>query len=186
MQAVLHRLPNLEDITMTRIYTRNEQEIGTGWATMQGALGGIIAGITFALAEMIGSVLLAGNPFFMPLLAMASIPLGTPPPELTPTIGTIMIGIIFHMLFSIVLGIVFALLVVYVAALRTSPTALVIAATVYGAILWPLNFHVLAPLLGRPWFVQMSVPPQFIYHAFFFGTVLGLYLVWALPGRRTG
>ncbi len=169
---------------MARSYPRNEQEIDTGWAVKQGSIGGAIGGITFALAEMIGAVLIAGNPFFMPLLAMASIPLGTPPPELAPAIGTIIVGLIFHMLFSIVLGIVFALIVAYVAALRSSLAVLVIAATVFGAILWPLNFHLFAPLIGRPWFVQMSAPPQFVYHAFFFGTVLGLYLAWVLPQRR--
>lgn len=160
------------------------QTIDTGWAVKQGIIGGIIAGIVFAMAEMIGAAFIAGNPFIMPLKAIASVPLGTPPPEI-PTGTAIPVGIIFHMLMSMIFGVIFALLVVYIAALRSSPTILVIAATVFGLILWVVNFYILAPLIGRPWFTQTPPVQQFVYHTFFFGTVLGLYLAWAWPGQRT-
>ncbi len=169
---------------MTRIPVRREQDVDTGWAIKHGIIGGIIAGIIFAMAEMIGAALLGGGNAFMPLKMMASIPLGTQPPEI-PLGTAIAVGTIFHLLFSAVLGVLFALLVANVAALRASPTAIVIAASVYGAILWPLNFYILAPLIGRPWFTQTPPVQQFIYHTFFFGTVLGLYLVWALRSQRT-
>jgi uncharacterized membrane protein YagU involved in acid resistance len=169
---------------MARTYPGGEHELDTGWGVKQGIIGGVIAGITFVLAEMIGSAVVAGNPFIMPLKAMASVPIGTPPPEI-PTGTAIPVGLIFHMLLSIVLGIIFALIVTNVAALRSSPTVLVIAASVYGIIVWLVNFYILAPLIGRPWFTEIPPVPQFVYHTFFFGTVLGLYLAWALPRPRT-
>ncbi len=168
---------------MARFYTGSTEELDSNWAIKQGIIGGFIASITFAMAEMLGAALLGGGSPFMPLKMMASIPLGTPPPEIA--LGTaILVGTIFHLIFSAVVGVIFALIVVNVAALRTSPMALIVAATVYGAILWPLNFYLLAPLIGRPWFTETPPVQQFVYHAFFFGTVLGLYLMWALPNQR--
>lgn len=46
-----------------------------GWAVRHGLIGGAIAGVIFALAEMVGSALM-GMPFLAPLQAFASLPLG--------------------------------------------------------------------------------------------------------------
>lgn len=120
----------------------------------------------------------------MPFKAFASVPLGTPPPDI-PGGATVPIGLMFHVTFSIVLGIIYALIVVRVLILRTSPTALVIAGSVYGIVIWVLDLYVVAPALGRPWFARQPPAPTFIYHTFFSGIVLGLYLVRALrePGE---
>ncbi len=40
-----------------------------------------------------------------------------------------------------------------------------------------VNFYHLAPLIGRPWFAEAPQIPQFIYHAFFYGTVLTIPFV---------
>ena len=164
-------------------YAESAQVSSTGWAVRHGIIGGAITGIVFALAEMVGSVL-TGGAFLMPLKAFASVPLGIEPPAI-PLGTAIPVGLVFHMALSIVLGVIFALLVANVAALRGSPAVLVVAASVYGIAIWVLNFFVIAPAIGRPWFLEAPMLLQFIYHTFFYGAALGLYLVGALHRARS-
>ncbi len=168
-------------------YAEARTQLDTGWAVKQGAIGGIIAGIVFAIAEMMGARFIGGNPFLQPLAAIASVPIGQPPPQIMQgysTITFVLIGLVTHMVFSAIFGIIFALAVAKVPALR-SPVALIVAASIWGFILWVVNFYVLGPALGRPWFAQTPALQQFVYHTFFFGTVLGLYLRSVLPAVRT-
>jgi uncharacterized membrane protein YagU involved in acid resistance len=120
----------------------------------------------------------------MPLRAFASVPLGIESPQI-PLSTAVPVGTAFHMGLSNVLGVIFALLVANFSALRRSPGVLVLAAIVYGRVIWLLNFFVIAPAIGRPWFTEARMLHQFIYHAFFFGAVLGAYLVWRYrePGQ---
>jgi hypothetical protein len=51
------------------------------------------------------------------------------------------------------------------------------AATVYGFLLWIVNFYVIAIGLGLfPWFSMPNPVVQFLAHTFFFGTAFGLFL----------
>lgn len=152
-----------------------------GWAVRHGLIGGAIAGVIFALAEMVGSAVM-GMPFLAPLQAFASLPLGIPPMEI-PMDTAIPVGLISHTALSLIYGVAFALVVQNVGMLRSSASATVVAATLFGIVLWVVNFYVLAPLIGRPWFTMAPAIPQFIYHAFFYGTVLGLYLASQLRIR---
>ncbi len=150
-----------------------------------GIVGGVIAGIIFAMAEMLGGRFVLDNPLFMPLKMIASVPLGDKP----GTIGletAIPVGLVTHLFFSALFGLVFALVAENIAALRRSALAMAASASVYGTLLWLVNFYVIAPALGRNWFTTTSAPAQFIFHTFFFGTVLGLYLASALPAAEPG
>ena len=143
------------------------------WAIKHGLIGGVIAGVVFLIAEMIGSVLLGGE-LLAPFQAFASIPLGQMPPEIA--IGTaIPVGFVTHFVLSIIYGVIFALIVMVVPAMRASSNMLIAAATIFGTLLWIVNFFVLPSVIGRPWFATAPMIPQFVYHAFFYGTVLGLY-----------
>jgi hypothetical protein len=50
---------------------------------------------------------------------------------------------------------------------------LAIAGTLLGLALWVFNFYVVAPI-AFPWFGMANPVVQFVAHAFFFGTVLGV------------
>ncbi|MDQ3553130.1 MAG: hypothetical protein M3395_01790 [Chloroflexota bacterium] len=153
-----------------------------GWAVRQGLIGGAIAGIVFALAGMVGSVLM-GMPILMPFQSYASLALGIPPMDIQ--LGTaIPVGTVAHMLLSIIYGVMFALAVQNIQLLRTSRPVTIVAAIVFGITLWFVNFNVLAVPLGRPWFAMAPPIPQFISHAIFFGLPLGLYLASRLPRAR--
>ncbi|MDQ4077314.1 MAG: hypothetical protein M3220_13835 [Chloroflexota bacterium] len=166
---------------MARMFQDTEgRGIDSEWVLKHGAIGGLIGAIVFAMAEMVAAWLSGGN-FFGPLHMMASIPLQQPPPEIAR--GTaLLVGTLFHLAYSVVLGIIVAYIVASVAALRNSSTATIVFATVVGFIIWPLNFYVIAPAINAPWFATETNPfLQFIFHTFAFGTVLGVYLAAQLP-----
>lgn len=157
--------------------------LDTGWAIKHGLIGGLIAGITFAMAEMIAGAIFKGNPF-MSLYGIAGLVLQTPPDQISQ--GTaIIVGGLAHMIYSMMLGVIVAYIVANFPALYNSSVATVVFATVIGFIIWPLNFYVLAPILNAPWFQKEDPIQQFIWHTFMYGTVLGLYLASRLPRHNT-
>jgi hypothetical protein len=143
---------------------------------MQGAIGGIVAGIIFAAFEMIVSAAMMGpEAFFMPLRMIGAIALG--PAALEPSyslFGAGLAGLVVHVLLAVIYGGAFALVF---GGLR-SATADVSIGAVYGFALWLLNFYVIAPI-AFPWFVEANPIVQFIAHTFFFGAALGWYMYWA-------
>jgi len=145
----------------------------------QGAVGGVIAGIVFAMFEMIMAAVLGGaDTFFMPLRMIGAIVLGMK--ALDPGYSLVtagMVGLMVHMMLSIMFGIIFAALVAYVPGLANSSLILIVAASVYGFALWIVNFYVIAHAAGWLWFPdKTNVAVQFVAHTIMFGTVLGLFL----------
>lgn len=141
----------------------------------QGAVGGVIAGAVMGMVEMVWAAA-AGMGFWLPARMIASVPLGTMPPEI-PLSTAIPVFLVTHMVLSMMFGLAFAALLALVPALRASAVATVVAASLFGLMLWLLNFYVIAPALDRPWFTDAEPIQQFVAHTFAFGAVLGLYLV---------
>lgn len=153
-----------------------------------GAIAGIVAGITFAIFEMVAALFLIGpQAFFTPLRMIGAIGLGEQALNPGyPLFQAATVGAIIHMMLSIVYGIVFAVLTTSGRWLQTGGGA-VTGATLFGFLLWILNFYILAPALGYTWFVEANPIVQFLAHTFFFGTILGTYLsstVYYHPTRR--
>jgi uncharacterized membrane protein YagU involved in acid resistance len=163
-------------------YRISNTAVDAGWAVRNGLIGGFIAGIVFAAAEMVAAWVTMGKPT-APLHMIAGIPLQQDPMKIDD--GTaIPVGLIAHMLYSMVVGVIVGLIVVWVPALRNSPTATVIFTALLGLLAWPLNFYVIAPLINAPWFAAVTNPSdqiqQAIWHTLF-GAALGLYLAARLP-----
>ena len=93
-----------------------------------GLVGGIIAGIVFAMFEMIVAAIM-GDGFFAPLMMIGAIVLGQgalPMPE--PTIGLptiVPVGIAVHMVLSMLYGVVFGAVASSVGFLRNNRWALI-------------------------------------------------------------
>jgi len=157
------------------------------WAR-NGLIGGVVAGITFVLFEMIAAALLAGLPaFFMPLRAISGIILGMQ--ALDPSFSLVtaaIVGMLTHMALSMIYGVAFGMAVAMMPALRSSSTILIAAATAVGLVLWLVNFYLIAPAAVWAWFGNANPVVQFLAHTFFYGSVLGIYLdrVVANPMRR--
>lgn len=105
-----------------------------------------------------------------------------PPPPVASLGAVIPLGLIVHFILAAIYGVVFGAVVSFLGPLRSSRGVLVVAASIYGFLLWILNFYVIAPVLF-PWFTQANPLVQFIAHTFFFGTALGLVLAGSL--RKT-
>lgn len=150
----------------------------------KGITGGLIAGAVFLAFESLYALIAAGN-LFGPLAMMASIPLQTPPPEIG--LGSaVAVGLITHAILSVGFGVAATYVIGSVEQLRSSTATVLIATSVFGLALWPLNFYVLSGILGTPWFATgpSALWQGFIAHTFFFGTVLGAYLSSQLPQQQ--
>lgn len=168
--------------TIDKLHT----DYSSGWGFKHGAIGGLLAGVVFALFEMIAAAVMMGMPaFFMPLRMIGAIALG--PVALDPSYSLVaagFAGLVVHMALSIFYGVIFG---ASVAAGRNTALnttgGLLAAASVYGLLLWLVNFYVIAPALF-PWFLESSPLIQFIAHTFLYGTVLGIYLDRASAPHR--
>jgi len=140
----------------------------------RGAMAGVVAGLVFAAFEMIVSAVLMGaSAFFMPLRMIGAIALG--PAALGPDYSLLAVGftgVAVHMALAVLYGIIFAALVSFRTPTRTST---VLFGTLYGFLLWLINFYIIAPN-AFPWFLESNPVVQFVAHTFFFGTVLGLMM----------
>lgn len=144
-----------------------------------GLVGGIIAGIVFAMFEMIMAAVLNGTEaFFVPLRMIGAIGLGTS--ALDPT-GSLLTaggaGLVIHMALSMMYGVAVAAVLARVPALSRTTTSTVAVASAAGFGLWVFNFFVLARIFGWTWFPDtQNIAVQFIAHTVMFGSVLGLVI----------
>lgn len=159
----------------------------TPWATSElvthGIIGGIVAGIIFALAEMIISVA-TGGPFFGPLRLISSIALGVEAVDPSyPFLTAGLVGLIVHVLLSALYGVIFVSLLAANKQLQASTGLLLLYGSVFGLLLWVVNFLVIAPA-AFPQFTEVNqFLNGFLAHTFFYGTVLGAYVANTLSNR---
>ncbi len=144
-----------------------------------GVIGGIVAGIAFAMFEMVMAAVLNGSDaFFMPLRMIGGIGLGAS--ALDPSTSLLAAGaagLAIHMVLSMMYGLVVAGVLAQVGTLARSTASILMVSSLAGLALWIVNFFVLAGLFGWSWFpASQNVAVQFVAHTFMFGTVLGLVL----------
>lgn len=153
----------------------------TGHLFWQGIAGGLIAGILFAMGEMILNVFM-GKPFLGPLKLISSIVLGKQ--ALTPTYplaSAVIVGLIVHMGMSMIFGLIFIFLLSAVRQVQASTGRLLVYGSLFGFALWVVNFLILAPVLF-PQFTQVNqFWNGFFAHTFFFGTAIGGYVASTKP-----
>jgi hypothetical protein len=153
--------------------------IATGTWVRIGINGGIVAGIAFAMFEMVMAAVLSGTEaFIMPLRMIGAIGVGAsaldPATSLVAAAGA---GLAIHMILSMMYGVVVASVLVLVPALTRSTGLILGSASLAGFALWIVNFFVLARIFGWNWFPDtQSVAVQLVAHMVMFGTVLGLVL----------
>ncbi|MBI4493405.1 MAG: hypothetical protein HY690_11510 [Chloroflexi bacterium] len=162
--------------------------LDSSWGLQHGILGGIIAGIVFAMFEMVvAAAMMGADAFFMPLRMIGAIVLG--PQALDPSYSlatAAVVGAATHMMLSAVFGVILGVLVAAIPGMAGSTVRLIALASAFGLLLWLVNFYVIAPVAGWVWFPNATNPVvQLVAHTFFFGTVLGIYLRWAAAPHET-
>ncbi|MQA85758.1 MAG: hypothetical protein GEV03_14335 [Streptosporangiales bacterium] len=130
---------------------------------VRGMVAGVVAGMVFAGVTMWFTTTM-GDPADMPLHMISTIVLGAGAMEAgTTSVG---VGLAVHMVLSALFGLVFALAV---PALRTNGTVALVG-TGYGALLYVVNFLILAPI-AFPVFQMANQPFELFAHVVF-GTLL--------------
>jgi hypothetical protein len=145
---------------------------------LQGVIGGIVAGIIFATFEMVWGYVQGGLDMGVaPMRMIGGIALGPQAMDPTFPVATAAVtGAAVHMVLSMIYGAAFSLGVGLVAP-RARAAAIVVAAIVFGLVLWVVNFFVIGPAAGWSWFAQKTDPTiQAIAHGGLFGVPLGLYV----------
>jgi len=141
-----------------------------------GILGGVGAGIIFALFMMVMDAIL-GNGYLDWLRQSAAIALGGSVVPARPQLSVLIFGLIVHMSLAALYGAVFAVSARYITFLRRD---LIVATTVFGLAIWILNFYIFSPWLF-PWFDDSPDILQFIAHTVFYGMPLGAILLEFTP-----
>ena len=149
---------------------------------LTGLIMGVLAGIIFAMFEMLMAAIL-GQGFFMPLRMIGAIVLGQralDPAYFLAVAG--LVGLVVHMILSGLYGMVFGAVAGSIPFVRASRFAVILAASIFGLLLWLVNFFLIAPL-AFPWFGMANPLVQVVAHIFFYGTALGLLLATRRAGR---
>ena len=162
-------------MSTTTVLSRPTRARASTWLRA-GIVGGVVAGIVFAMFQMIMAAVLDGaDAFFMPLRMIGAIALG--PSALDPSSSLLtagVAGLLIHMALSMMYGVAVAALLAYVPALSRSLTSTVAVASLAGFVLWVVNFFILADVFGWTWFPEsQDVAVQFVAHTVMYGSVLG-------------
>ena len=131
----------------------------------RGAVGGVVAGLVFLLANMAFATS-QDLPAVAPLLDISTIFNLQDQPVVSPE--NIVIGLVTHLTLSALFGMGFALLV----PLLSGPRAVVLGAVAFGVALYVINFQI----LGRLFFEWFQEGPNQLFELFIHA-VYGLLLV---------
>lgn len=142
----------------------------------RGAVGGLVAGLVFIAITMWFADTL-GDPADAPLMMISTLVKGDAAMETGAASASV--GWIVHAALSIFFGIVFALVT---PLLRTNGTA-AIAGAVYGALLYVVNFLVLAPL-AFPVMEMANQPFELVVHVVFGLLVALAFYGWGVRGNE--
>jgi len=141
---------------------------------VRGAVGGIIAGMVFAAVTM-WFVTTQKMSALTPLHMISTIVKGDQAMMTGAT--SVPIGLVVHMVLSMMFGVVFALAV---SRLRTNG-AVALAGLVFGLLLYVVNFQILGRLLFTT-FLMANQPFEVLAHLVF-GSLLALFLYSTGPRR---
>ena len=138
--------------------------------------GGILAGLAFAIFEVVAAIVLTGPAHaFVPLRMIAAMVLG--PHAMDPgysLAAAASVGLLLHLILSMIFAAIFAALIPGTFATRSE----IELGMFYGLMLWLANFHLIGPALGWVWFAQQPMPmplAQLTAHTVAYGAVLGWF-----------
>jgi hypothetical protein len=159
---------------------------GVRWWDRQGLRGGVLAGVGLALVELVMMDLQGGHlvvaRFLRRIAAMWIGPQALAPDFPFTTVAVV--GMLIHIGLSALFGLIFTWLTESrVHELARSRAILLLAATGYGLLLWPLNVYLIAPFVGWEWFAQETEPVVQAAAHLCYGLLLGLYLDHRLGPR---
>ncbi len=153
-----------------------------GSLAFHGVVGGLIAGLAFAIADILVAVVFFGAPFYTPLRVIGTIINPAAFEASYPPIQASLLGLLVHAFFSAAYGLIFVYLV-NLAGLISYPASIqVLLGSLYGLVLWVVNLLIIAPI-GLPQYAILGpYVAGFTIAHFFYGLALGVYVARVKPG----
>jgi hypothetical protein len=151
--------------------------IERAWAN-EAAAGGVLGGAAYmAFVMFIGLLTNGVEGLLMPLRMISAMILGDQALLPTYPVSTaVVFGAVIHGCLSVCFALLFVALAQPVSSMRSTNT-LLLTASIYGLVLWLVNFYVVAALFGWHWFTEQTNPlAQFLAHTYFYGWILGMHL----------
>lgn len=158
-------------------YSSSTVNDNPGYGVIDGLVGGLIGGIVMGLVAMMITFIMGKGPFW----PLALIGHAFQPATATPSqdMGTILLGMIYHLLLSMVLGVILA----YIAPYLPTVLPLWVWGMIYAAVVWIIDYIGLLNLLD-PTMASLMNPWLFLIVHLIFGGALGWYLGLQGQNRR--
>lgn len=154
----------------------------TGQLLLHGIVGGVVAGIVFAIAEMLITVAL-GGPILAPLALISTIVLGMQAlAPAFPLITAVIVGLVVHVVTSAIFGVIFVYLLALANQLAAPASLLLLYGAIYGLALWIVNFFIIGALFFPQFLMVDQLWQGFVPHVFFYGLPLAGYVAAVRPG----
>lgn len=142
-------------------------------AASEGVAAGFLAGIVFAIAEIIAAGA-RGSPPLTPTRMFASVVFGRDALSSMSLGLAFVLGMIVHLTLSAIFGAVYGALNSPASdRVRRSYAAQAVLGLGFGLLLWVLNFQLVARVT-YPWFLRAPQGLHALMHALFYGLPLGL------------
>ncbi len=144
----------------------------------QGVIGGLLAGVVLTIYESLAAYILVQNIFGFLRLAGATVVGEQALTDVWAFTSEGLIGLVVIGAFSIVAGILFALIVGAVAPFHSSAGSIIISGLAFGFLMWLVIYYAVAPVFNWFWLIPNSSTfwQGFLGFTVFFGLPLGLYL----------
>jgi hypothetical protein len=153
---------------------------------MHGALAGLLAGLALGVVEIGASFVLRADPW-MPFDFAAAILVG--PDALAPTFplaASLTLGIVIHVLLSLVFGVVFVAGLALTFQLSARPWLILVYGMLFGVTVWEVNFLAVLPVIAPELTGRLDLATQvwngILSYCLVYGPTLAAYVIQVRPG----
>jgi uncharacterized membrane protein YagU involved in acid resistance len=157
----------------------NAQRIVSTRTIIAGAIAGMVAGAVMAMYAMLASATFLHQGFFTPLYGIASPIVGTSAMATSMqqgvyfSLGPALVGLIVHMMWSAMFGVIFALIA---RAVRLHGALALVAGVTFGLAVQLVMSVIVLPLVGQGGMAGEIGLPSFTVEHLLFGLTLGLWV----------
>jgi hypothetical protein len=151
-----------------------------------GARAGLLAGLALGIVEILASAVLRGNPW-LPFDFAAAIVVG--PEALSPgfpVAASVMLGIVIHVLLSMVFGVAFLTALALTFQLSARPWLMLLYGVLFGVTVWEVDFLAVLPVIAPALSGRLDLATQLwngiASYCLVYGPVLAAYIIWVRPG----
>ena len=152
---------------------------------VHGARAGLLAGVALGVVEIAASSMLSDDAS-LPFDFAAALIVG--PETLLPAFplaASLALGIVLHVLLSIVFGVVFLEALALTHQLSARPLLMLLYGMLFGVTVWEINFFAVLPVIAPELTGRLHPAAQLwngiVSYSLVYGPVLAAYVIWVRP-----